>query len=105
MRCSEPDSSDLTYKENSRGKIQPVGKKLLNAFQIELGGIWKIAKDACDIYPGIDAGPRMRGGSWNDVSQIAESNFIGGAGKGVRDSEMGVHLIRICPKVLVTPSG
>ena len=80
---------------NSNGQVQPVRKKLTNAFAVESGNVWKMSKDL--FHPAHPTwGRSMRGGSWYGVASGAWSAFHHYAFAGYRLDGMGFSLARTC---------
>jgi formylglycine-generating enzyme required for sulfatase activity len=91
----------LTHEGNSNTdgigpKIQPIGRKKLNSFGIELGNIWKMSKDIYDsVHP--NWGRSKRGGGWFDSKvNMRSDNRSGLSFPGVRYTHVGFTLVRKC---------
>ena len=93
----------ITHSGNSGRQIQSVGRKdafgefviKKNEFGIELGNVWKMSKTIFDpAHP--EWGRSIRGGSWYNFVDFAESVGRYFAGTGYRNDHMGFSLLRTC---------
>ncbi|MCI0389523.1 MAG: bifunctional serine/threonine-protein kinase/formylglycine-generating enzyme family protein [Acidobacteria bacterium] len=100
------------YSSNSRGKTQPVGKKLPNAFELYdmHGNVWEWCEDVWHkSYGGQSSDPpsdgrawltggeqnfrALRGGSWNNDLQGVRSAFRVRGAPGIRAPHIGFRVV------------
>ncbi len=85
----------VIHEANSKGRVQPIGSKKTNAFEIELGNVWKMTKDLIDETQPL-GGRTARGGSWFFDVSCAESNYRTIVYPGDRQNFVGFSLVRKC---------
>ena len=106
-RGSDPVLNEIAwYRENSRGRTQPVGQMGPNALGLHdmLGNVWEWVEDRYGEYAGgMVTDPRgpasgsyrvFRGGSSNAYARLCRSAIRGGVSPDYRSPYLGFRLLR-----------